>query len=60
MNGETAVERILLRTRALAPGHYALRLGLFDGARPIRWAIKSDCVGADGYVRLGDVEIAPR
>ena len=35
-----------------------MRVG--DGARPIRWAIKSDCVGADGYVRLGDVEIAPR
>ena len=57
---ETVCERIHLRTRTLAPGRYALRLGLFDGARPVHWAVKSDIADADGYVRLGEAELAPR
>ena len=57
MCGEEARVRCRLHTAALAKGRYRLRMGLFDGERPVRFAMKETCRTEKGYYELGTMNI---
>ena len=48
----------------LKPGRYAVSLGLIDGSsgrdRPVELALKASARDAEGYYRVGEVEVASR
>ncbi len=54
--GVLNVEDVALRP-LVSPGSYDVELGLFEGDRPIELALKAGVKTADGFYRLGAVEV---
>jgi len=46
-----------LNYRNVPPGEYAVEVGLFEGDRPIKLAVKSDYRQPDGYYRLTRIQV---
>jgi hypothetical protein len=42
----------------LKPGRYAVSLGLFDGIRPVEFALQDKVREPDGYYRVAEVLVA--
>ncbi len=55
--GEETDVRLRLSARELPRGHYRLLAGLFDGERPVRFAMKEKCRTESGYYELGGMDI---
>jgi hypothetical protein len=54
MPGEKTIETVITRLPEMPPGGYTLSVGLFDGTRPIKLALKeSICTG--GFYELGNI-----
>jgi hypothetical protein len=54
--GVLNAEDVALRPQ-VSPGTYSAELGMFEGDRPIELALKTDVKTADGFYRLGTVEV---
>jgi transcriptional regulator with PAS, ATPase and Fis domain len=54
---ETAEEVFRLNYKKVPEGSYHVELGLFEGERPIKLAVKQECLRPDGYYRLSQVKV---
>ena len=48
----------MVRPGGIPSGRYAFEIGLFEGERPIEWAIAEKNRTPDGYYRLCETEVA--
>ena len=56
--GAETVFSAMVRPSGIPAGKYALEIGLFEGERPIEWAITEKNRTPDGYYRLCEAEVA--
>ena len=56
--GAETVFSAMVRPSGIPAGKYALEIGLFEGERPIEWAITEKNRTADGYYKLCEAEVA--
>ena len=54
---QTWEEVFRLDYRQVPPGAYHVELGLFEGDRPIRLALKQETLQPDGYYRLSQIQV---
>jgi len=56
MPEETVKEAVKMNLFGVNPGTYTLELGLFEGARPIRFGMQQECYH-DGWYMIADTEV---
>ena len=56
--GAETVFSAMVRPSGIPAGKYALEIGLFEGERPIEWAITEKNRTPDGYYKLCEAEVA--
>lgn len=57
--GEITSERIRLDFRGVPAGKYSLEIGLFDGERPVKLALKDECGRDGGMYDLDEFTVEP-